>query len=159
MIDEIAPVVPAQATERPIGEQEGAEYPGSINVGGGFFEGHYPGNRLVAFSGAEPPIENQVNDFFKERPGAVVTGMWFNGGTVYVLFTRLISREEADGLQKFSAEVKAKINAEKAKKAELEAETNKRAAEASAKLAEETKRYAELGRRCEQNHGKKVKSE
>lgn len=154
MIDEQAPAVVAQATERPIGATEESDFPGNINVGGGFFEGHYPGNKLVAFEVRAGPLTDQVNAHFASTPGAVVTGMWFDRGTAYVLFTRLMSREEAEGLQKFSAEVKAKINAERTKKAELDAEQEKRNLEAETKKTTEFLRLAELGRKCEENHPK-----
>lgn len=165
MIDEIAKGPIAQPTERPIGEPEVPAYPGDINVGGGFFDGHYPGNKLVFFgmtpedydasrTNDEDVIALKINAFFSSYPGAMVSGFWPVQSGVYVLFTRLMSREEAEGIAKYSAEVKAKLAAEAAKRAELEAEQARREAE----RAKEERRLAELGRICEANHKKTKKA-
>lgn len=152
MLDDIKELPIAQATERKIGGDENSAYPGNINVGGGFFEGHYPGNRLKIFTALDSVknLEDEINKFFEMSLGLVVTGIWALSYGIAVLYTCLMSAEEVEGIQKFSSEVRAKLDEVKRKKAELAAEEFKRQQDAE----KEKSRLAEIGRRCEENHKK-----
>ena len=153
----------AQRTDKPIGGREDSAYPGDINIGGGFFEGHYPGNLAKVFessydeaSKAFHDVDHAMNEFFKVNQNMVTTGVFPLGeGKVLALFTRFMSTEEVEGIQRFSSEIRAKLDAERTKKAAQLAEEAKRERDA----ALEQRRLAALGLKCEQNHPKNKDTE
>ena len=153
MLDEIAPAVLLQDTGRPIGKKDGVEWPGFGNVGGGFFEGHYPGNLLVYFGDDPrgPVVCAQINKYWEDYPENMVSKLDFVGiAGVFMMHTRTVSREEIEASRKFAEEVNKKLGAEKQKKVEADALEAKRQEEA----AKEMVRLAAIGKKCESNHAK-----
>lgn len=122
-----------------------ANRPGHIQFDRG--EGQmYTGCKLETF-----PSPGALNHFFETHPGYLVVDVKpLDDGTVYALFTSVLTTEQMQDLQEWGRQVDQFMAERKAARDEA-----KNSAEAAAHKAEaERARLAELGRKCEQNHRK-----
>ena len=112
--------------------------------------GHFPGVAVKMFPAAG--AADGMNEWAKANPMFVVIEVLVTGPSVLVFYTRQVSPEEENDLNEVAREVDALMQKRRAERAEAATKT----AELAKAAEREQVRLAELGRRCEENHGKKL---
>jgi hypothetical protein len=120
---------------------------GPIHISGEI-NGSYTFARAVEFDTAD-----EMNAFFESMTNVVVVKVFARGDSIFVLYTRELTREELEDIQEWDKQRRnffAQRAAERRekKRSELLEEHKK---------AEETERLAEAGKKCLDHHGHLVK--
>jgi len=133
-------------------------HPGHIRYSCHRDGGSYSGSllkRFISETGYEGSVHavDACNAFFAAHENLTVLDMWVHEHEVVALYTNFMDAEELEDFNDAAEELRGIM----ARKREERARAKLDAASEEEKVRAEAKRLQEVGRKCEQNHGKKMR--